>query len=140
MEEWQRHLYDKANKDIRYSGSLVNIKYLISNFKYQNMERLAFKMKLFKGQEEEYKKRHDAIWPELTSLLKTTGIEDYSIFLDDETNSLFGVLRIDNKMKLDELPHHPVMKKWWAHMKDIMESNPDNSPVSVPLKEVFYLP
>lgn len=140
MEEWQRHLYDKANKDIRYSGSLVNIKYLISNFKYQNMERLAFKMKLFKGQEEEYKKRHDAIWPELTSLLKTTGIEDYSIFLDDETNSLFGVLRIDNKMKLDELPHHPVMKKWWAYMKDIMESNPDNSPVSVPLKEVFYLP
>ncbi len=104
------------------------------------MERVAFKMKLFNGQEEEYKKRHDAIWPELTSLLKTTGIEDYSIFLDEETNSLFGVLRIDNKMKLDELPQHPVMKKWWAHMKDIMESNPDNSPVSVPLKEVFYLP
>ena len=104
------------------------------------MERVAFKMKLFKGCEEEYKKRHDAIWPELETFLKETGVEDYSIFLDEETNTLFGVLKIENKIKLDELPNHPVMKKWWAYMKDIMESNPDSSPVSIPLKEVFYLP
>ena len=104
------------------------------------MHRIAFKMKLFKGNEEEYRKRHDALWPELRTLLKETGVEDNSIFLEEETNSLFGVLKIENTMKLDELPHHPVMKKWWAYMKDIMESNPDNSPVSVPLKEVFYLP
>lgn len=104
------------------------------------MQRMAFKMKLFKGREDEYKKRHDAIWPELKTLLKETGVEDYSIFLDEETNFLFGVFKVNNKMKLDELPNHPVMKKWWAYMKDIMESNPDNSPVSVPLKEVFYLP
>jgi len=104
------------------------------------MERVAFKMKLFKGYEEEYRKRHDAIWPELKTLLKETGVEDYSIFLDEETNILFGVLKIEKKIKLDELPSHPVMKKWWAHMKDIMESNPDNSPVSIPLKELFYLP
>lgn len=104
------------------------------------MTKVAFKMKLFRGKEEEYRKRHDAIWPELKTLLKETGVEDYSIFLDEETNILFGVLKIEKKMKLDELPAHPVMKKWWAYMKDIMESNPDNSPVSVPLKEVFYLP
>ena len=104
------------------------------------MERVAFKMKLLKGYEEEYRKRHDAIWPELKTLLKETGVEDYSIFLDEETNILFGVLKIEKKIKLDELPSHPVMKKWWAHMKDIMESNPDNSPVSIPLKELFYLP
>ena len=104
------------------------------------MKRVAFKMKLLRGCEEEYKKRHDALWPELKILLKETGIEGYSIFLDEETNVLFGVLKIKNPLKLDELPKHPVMKKWWAHMKDIMESNPDNSPVSVPLKEVFYLP
>jgi L-rhamnose mutarotase len=104
------------------------------------MERIAFKMKLFKGQEAEYRRRHDTIWPELEQLLKKTGIVDYSIFLDEDTNILFGVLKIDNKIKLDELPYHPVMKKWWAYMKDIMESNPDDSPVSVPLKEVFYLP
>jgi len=103
------------------------------------MERVAFKMKLFKGFEEEYKKRHDVLWPELETLLKETGVEEYSIFLDEETNILFGVLKIEKKIKLDELPNHPVMKKWWAYMKDIMESNPDSSPVSVPLKEVFYL-
>ena len=104
------------------------------------MQRVAFKMKLFDGREEEYKKRHDAIWPELKTLLKETGIEDYSIFLDQETNILFGVLKVENALGLDEPPGHPVMKKWWAYMKDMMESNPDNSPVSIPLKEVFYLP
>lgn len=103
------------------------------------MQRIAFKMKLFKGKEAEYKKRHDAIWPELKSLLKTTGIEDYSIFLDEETNVLFGVLNIEDPGKLDELPDHPVMKKWWNHMKDIMETNEDGSPVSVKMSEVFYL-
>lgn len=104
------------------------------------MNRIAFKMKLFKGCEDEYKKRHDALWPELEKLLKETGICDYSIFLDEETGILFGVLKAEDPLKMEELPQHPVMKKWWAYMKDIMESNPDNSPVSVPLKEVFYLP
>src|ERR1044072_6597363 len=104
------------------------------------MQRVAFKMKLFKGKEAEYKKRHDEIWPELKSLLKTTGIEDYSIFLDEETNVLLGVLQVKDAMKLDELPHHPVMKKWWYYMMDLMEKNEDNSPVSIRLKEVFHLP
>lgn len=104
------------------------------------MKRIAFKMKLFKGKEDEYKKRHDAIWLELKSLLKTTGIEDYSIFLDEETNVLFGVLKIEDPIKLEELPNHPVMKKWWSYMKDIMETNEDGSPVSVRMSEVFYLP
>lgn len=104
------------------------------------MQRVAFKMKLFKGYEDEYKKRHDALWPELKDLLKQTGVREYSIYLDEETNFLFGALKIEDPVKLDELPNHPVMKKWWAYMKDIMESNPDNSPVSVSLKEVFYLP
>ena len=102
--------------------------------------RVAFKMKLFKGFEAEYKKRHEEIWPELKSLLKSNGIQDYSIFLDEETNILFGYLLIENENKLDELPDYPVMKKWWAYMKDIMETNDDGSPISVPLKEVFYLP
>jgi L-rhamnose mutarotase len=104
------------------------------------MQRIAFKMKLFKGKEAEYKKRHDEIWPGLKSLLKQTGIEEYSIFLDEETNTLFGVLKIEDPMKLEELPHHPIMKKWWSYMKDIMETNEDNSPVSVRMSEVFYLP
>ncbi|MDE3236980.1 MAG: L-rhamnose mutarotase [Bacteroidota bacterium] len=104
------------------------------------MQRLAFKMKLFKGFEAEYKKRHDELWPELAQLLKQTGISNYSIFLDEQTNDLFGVLDVEDAATMNDLPNHPVMKKWWTYMKDIMESNPDHSPISIPLKEVFYLP
>ena len=104
------------------------------------MTRIAFKMKLFPGFEAEYKKRHDEIWPELVELLKQAGISDYSIFLDEETNSLFGVLNITDAKNMDSLPHHEVMQRWWKYMADVMESNPDHSPLSVPLKEVFYLP
>lgn len=104
------------------------------------MQRVAFKMKLFPGFEAEYKKRHDEIWPDLVALLKETGISEYSIFLDDETNSLFGFLKVTDAANLDKLPAQAVMKKWWAYMGDIMASNADNSPVSIPLKEVFYLP
>jgi L-rhamnose mutarotase len=101
--------------------------------------RVAFRMQLHKGKEAEYRKRHDEIWPELSSLLKVTGVSDYSIFLDEPTGALFGVLTIDNAYGLDDLPLHPVMQKWWKYMADIMETNPDSSPVSVSLKEVFYL-
>lgn len=104
------------------------------------MTRVAFKMQLFPGYEEEYKKRHDALWPELKKLLKETGIQEYSIFLDETTNNLFGVLKTEYPKALDDLPAHPVMQRWWKYMGDIMQSNPDNSPVSISLKEVFYLP
>ena len=104
------------------------------------MERVAFVMKLKSGFEEEYKRRHDELWPELKTLLKSTGIIDYSIFLDPKSLNLFGVLKISNKHLLDELPGQEVMRTWWTYMKDIMETNADDSPVSIPLKEVFYLP
>ncbi|WP_316830099.1 L-rhamnose mutarotase [Pedobacter aquatilis] len=104
------------------------------------MVRIAFKMKLFPGYESEYKKRHDEIWPELVKLLNDTGIAEYSIFLDKNTNDLFGVLKVADPKLMDTLPEQPVMQKWWAYMGDIMESNADNSPVSFPLEEVFYLP
>jgi L-rhamnose mutarotase len=97
-------------------------------------------MQLFPGKVEEYKRRHDELWPELRNLLKTAGILEYSIFLDEKTNALFGVLRINDTLALDKLPQQPVMRKWWSYMKDLMETNPDHSPVSIPLKEVFYLP
>ena len=111
-----------------------------TNQQASTLHRIAFKMKLYEGQEEEYKKRHDELWPELKQLLEASGISDYSIFLDETTNSLFGVLKARDMQALDDLPDNPVMQKWWAHMKDIMESNDDNSPVSIPLTEVFYLP
>ena len=103
------------------------------------MQRIGFKMKLFSGKQDEYKKRHDEIWNELKELLKQAGVKDYSIFLDEATNDLFAYLTIDDATKLDELPYNPVMKKWWSYMKDIMETNEDDSPVAIPLKEVFHL-
>jgi L-rhamnose mutarotase len=103
------------------------------------MKKVAFKMHLHPGQAAEYRRRHDELWPELAALLKDTGVSDYSIFLDEETNGLFGVLKTENPAALDELPKHPVMRRWWAYMADIMETNADKSPVSVPLEEVFYL-
>jgi L-rhamnose mutarotase len=104
------------------------------------MHRVAFRMKIFPGREEEYRKRHEEIWPELAAILFENGITEYSIFLDESTNSLFGVLKAKDPSALDRLPQHEVMQKWWAYMCDIMESNPDHSPVTIRLKEVFYLP
>jgi L-rhamnose mutarotase len=101
--------------------------------------RNAFKMQLKPGFEAEYKKRHDEIWPELQSLLSETGIQDYSIFLDEETLTLFAVQKISPDFDEKLLPNHPIVKRWWAYMGDIMETNPDNSPVATPLKEVFHL-
>ena len=103
------------------------------------MERIAFKMELKAGYEEEYKKRHDAIWPELKKLLEESGILDYSIFLDHETNTLFAVQKQDGNASSQDLGSNPIVQKWWAYMADIMESNEDQSPVTTPLKEVFYL-
>ena len=104
------------------------------------MEKYAFRMRLNPGMAEEYKARHDAIWPELSALLKEAGVSDYSIHLDEETNLLFGVLWRRDDHTMTDLPNHPVMKRWWAHMADIMESNPDNSPVQSDLVPVFHMP
>ena len=104
------------------------------------MKRIALKMKLLKGFENEYKKRHDEIWDQLKVLLRKAGITNYSIFLDKETNDLFAYFNIEDETQLNNLPQQEIMKKWWAYMADIMETNADNSPVSISLKEVFYLP
>jgi L-rhamnose mutarotase len=103
------------------------------------MNRAAFKMKLKPGCEAEYIKRHYALWPELKQLLKDAGIEDYSIFLDRETNTLFAVQKITSARGSQDLGQNAVVKKWWAYMADIMDTNPDNSPVSIPLHEVFHM-
>ncbi len=103
------------------------------------MLRVAFKMKLKLGFKDEYKKRHAAIWPELSILLKEAGVSDYSIFLDEETHSLFGVQKLGGDASSQDLGGTEIVKKWWAYMADIMETNPDSSPVTVPLEEVFYM-
>ena len=104
------------------------------------MQKYAFRMTLNPGMADEYRRRHDAIWPELVALLKQAGVQDYSIHLDPETNALFGMLSRPEDHGMDELPAHPVMQRWWAHMADIMATQPDNEPVAVPLVPMFHLP
>lgn len=103
------------------------------------MKRNAFKMKLKAGYVQEYKKRHDEIWPELSTFLSQSGIQDYSIFLDEETLILFAVQKLADGFDEASIPAHPIVKKWWAYMADIMDTNPDNSPVTAPLLEVFHM-
>ena len=102
-------------------------------------ERIAFRMFLFPGQVAEYKRRHDAIWPELSALLKDAGVSDYSIYLDQEHHVLFATLRRRLDHTMDALPQHPLMQKWWAYMGDIMRSNADGSPVVEALPCMFHL-
>ena len=103
------------------------------------METIAFRMFLHPGQAAEYRRRHDAIWPELVSLLRGAGISDYSIHLDEEHHVLFAVLKRRPDHTMDSLPDHPVMRRWWAHMADIMRSNPDGSPVVEALPCLFHM-
>ncbi|MDA0195116.1 MAG: L-rhamnose mutarotase [Bacteroidetes bacterium] len=103
------------------------------------MNRLAFKMHLNEGQKDTYIKRHTEIWPELQLLLKESGISEYSIFLDKETNTLFAFQKVSGDGGSQDLANNPIVRKWWGYMADIMKVNPDSSPVSVPLEEVSYL-
>jgi L-rhamnose mutarotase len=104
------------------------------------MEKYAFKMQLKPGHAAEYQRRHDVIWPDLVALLKGAGISDYSIYLDPETSMLFGVLWCRTSHGMDDLPHAPVMQRWWAYMADLTETHPDQSPVVTPLMQVFHMP
>ena len=101
------------------------------------VETRAFVMRLKPGNVAEYERRHDAIWPELADLLRASGIHDYSIFLDESTLALFAVLKVHDANRLDTLPDHPVMKKWWDYMAPLMEVEPDNRPKEWPLPLIF---
>jgi L-rhamnose mutarotase len=103
------------------------------------MQRYAFKMFLNPGEGHEYRRRHDAIWPDLKTLIREKGVRNYSIHLDPETNVLFAYLERSDDHGMDDLAKHPAMQRWWAYMKDIMAANPDGSPVTSPLIEVFHL-
>lgn len=104
------------------------------------LETLAFRMQLKPGMAEEYRRRHDAIWPELAALLGEAGICDYHIFLDPESGALFATLKLRPGSRREMLPEHPVMRRWWDHMADIMEVEPGNRPREWPLVPMFHLP
>lgn len=102
-------------------------------------ETVAFRMNLNRGMAEEYKRRHDEIWPELADLLRQAGVSDYSIWLDEETHHLFAVLKRPQEHGMDRLPAEAVVRRWWDYMADIMETEPDHTPVQVPLRKMFHL-
>lgn len=103
------------------------------------MIRKAFVMSVNAGQEVEYERRHRPIWPELEQTLKAHGVHNYSIFLHPETRQLFGVVEIENEARWNAIAQTPICRKWWTHMKDLMPSNPDHSPKSLELREVFHI-
>ena len=102
------------------------------------MEEIAFTMQLKSGNEAEYQRRHDEIWPELSRALTDAGLSDYSIYLDRRTGVLFAVQRRTNNHTADALPDLPIVQRWWAYMADLMDTNPDNSPVVTTLERVFH--
>lgn len=103
------------------------------------MIRKAFKMKVFPEHTGEYIQRHNPIWEELEEVLKSHGVSNYSIFLDEETHYLFGYAEVETEEKWAAISQTKICKKWWESMTELMETNPDKSPVSKDLKEVFHI-
>lgn len=103
------------------------------------MIRKAFVMSVHAGQEAEYQRRHSPIWQELADELKRHGVHNYSIFLLPETCQLFGYAEIEDEARWAAIAETGICRKWWAHMKEIMPSHPDDSPISTELHEVFHL-
>ncbi|UII78729.1 L-rhamnose mutarotase [Flagellimonas sp. CMM7] len=102
-------------------------------------KRIAFKMFLKPGMVEEYHRRHNQICPEMLKLLRKQGVGQFSIFLDEETQTLFAYQQVIGDTNSQDLGNNPIVRKWWEYMADIMETNQDNSPKSIPLKELFYM-
>jgi len=98
-----------------------------------------FKMKLYDGMQEEYEKRHNELWPEMQDMIHEYGGRNYTIFWDKETNILFGYIEIEDEEKWTKAADTAINRKWWDFMAPVMETNPDNSPVSKDLKTVFHL-
>jgi len=103
------------------------------------MIRKAFLMALKPGQQDEYERRHNPIWPELQETLRTHGVCDYSIFINRNTDQLFAYAEIESEELWQRIAETETCRRWWAQMKDLMFTNADNSPATVVLDEVFHL-
>lgn len=103
------------------------------------MPYIASVMNLYPNKAEEYKKRHDELWPELSEALKSHGVAHYSIFLHPTTQQLFATLYVEDELRWAKIADTEICQKWWRYMADIMETNSNFSPVSIDLQPVFYL-
>jgi L-rhamnose mutarotase len=103
------------------------------------MIRLGFVMRVNPDAHVEYQRRHDAIWPEMAELLKAQGVLDYTIWLDRARSLLFAQVTVESRERWDAIAETPICRRWWTYMRDVMETNPDHSPISEELQEVFHL-
>lgn len=103
------------------------------------MIRKAFRMSVHAGQDAEYERRHRPIWKDLEDVLIAHGVHTYSIYLDEQTSDLFGYAEVDDEERWNAVASTEVCRRWWAHMRDVMPANPDNSPVARGLREVFHI-
>ena len=103
------------------------------------MIRKGFLMRLEPGNQAEYERRHNPIWPELQAVLKAHGVHNYSIYLEQESDYLFAYVELESEERWQQIAHSEVCQRWWAHMKPLMQTNEDNSPIALELKEVFHL-
>ncbi|MFM8395673.1 MAG: L-rhamnose mutarotase [Acidobacteriota bacterium] len=101
--------------------------------------RKAFLMRLKPGHQAEYERRHNPVWPEMEETLRAYGARNYSIYLDPQTDNLFGYVEIDSESRWEEIAADPVCRRWWRHMQEMMETHEDARPVAIPLVEVFHL-
>ena len=103
------------------------------------MIRKAFRMSVHSGMHEEYERRHNPIWRELADVLAAHGVHNYSIFLDPADRSLFGYVEVEDEARWAAIARTEVCRRWWHYMREVMPANPDDSPVSTELREVFHL-
>lgn len=103
------------------------------------MIRRAFRMSVHPDHQQEYTRRHQPVWRELEETLLAHGVRTYSIYLDPASNDLFAYMEFDNEARFAAVAATDVCRRWWGHMRELMPSNPDQSPVSRPLEEVFHI-
>ena len=104
------------------------------------MERMAWKGRIKPGCKEEYIKRHDEIWPEMTAVLKEAGICNYTIFANGD--ELFGYYECEKGIAYAESTqaNSPVVDRWNEYMKDILELEMDPETGAQPkLTQVFRM-
>jgi L-rhamnose mutarotase len=106
------------------------------------MERYAFKLRIRPGAQAEYLRRHDRIWPEMAEALRRAGARNYSIFFDEDGESLFAYLEAEPDVEtyLRTIAADPVNERWQEHMRDLLLTSTTGETAPLPrLSLAFHL-
>lgn len=103
------------------------------------MERYAWKGYIYPGKREEYVRRHDEIWPEMTALLNEAGVHNYSIWnIGDELFGYYECESVAHALKVQA--ESPVVVRWNFYMEDIMHMAFDEDGEQITPTQVFLHP